>query len=137
MNKADEMPGADAIAQIADWLAEAGLDSIEIVSPDGDRLRIGVGGGSAQGDIATQSPAKAEETQDTVLVESPYFGRFAPIDWPHGAPVAKGALLGMLELDMISLPILAPCDGHVAETLAKPSSLVGYGESVFRLVPKH
>jgi len=135
MTQANALPNPQAIAQIAQWLADAGLDSVEIRAPNGDRLRIGVEGGSVQNGMAPQSLAKLEEAPSSVLVESPYFGRFTLTDRPNAGPVAKGAVLGMLELDLISLPILAPCGGHVAETLVEPGALVGYGEGVFRLVP--
>lgn len=97
MTQANALPDPQAIAQIAQWLADAGLDSVEIVSPDGDRLRIGVEGGSVQNNIAPQSLAKLEEVPSSILVESPHFGRFVLTDRPNAGPVAKEAVLGMLD----------------------------------------
>jgi biotin carboxyl carrier protein len=132
----------DAIRQIGAWLAEARLEEIEISSDTGARLRISVAP-SARGMTSAPDdhrPAKGPGERDTSVVSAPYFGRlrlgpapdhaaFAPV----GAFVRSGEAVALLELEMLSVPVLAPCDGKVVEILAPAGSLVGYNDPIMML----
>jgi acetyl-CoA carboxylase biotin carboxyl carrier protein len=123
------------IAQLARIMAERGVVRVGI-DTRGERYVLVVACATTA-DAAREvhaGPPKGAFATATVP------GRFRaahPVRRAHevasGAAVKAGQILGFLEAGDLVLPILAPQDGTVGETLALDGALVGYGTPLMRL----
>ena len=142
----DTLPGPDEIAQIAGWLAEAGLESLELSNDAGVRLLIRVpqAAEAAEGQAGIPAPAQLAEVAETVAVTAPYFGhlcltyplRDAPFA-PVGARVSRDDVVALLTLGSLQLPVRAPVGGEVVDVVAQPGALLGYGAKILEIRPDH
>ncbi|MHB0772889.1 biotin/lipoyl-containing protein [Bradyrhizobium sp. 1.29L] len=123
------------VDQLSSWLAEAGIDYLELSGPD-RHLRLGraiqqgllvKSADAARADAATTVKAPMV---GTVLLGHP-MGRvpFAPC----GSLVRAGQTVALLQVGALLVPIDAPCDGVVVEVVAEEGALVGFGAEIARL----
>jgi acetyl-CoA carboxylase biotin carboxyl carrier protein len=52
-----------------------------------------------------------------------------------GAEVTTGAIIGLLQIGVLLIPVVAPCAGQVAEHLVAEGTRVGYGTRLIALHP--
>ncbi|GAB6968783.1 hypothetical protein JCM25156A_28210 [Komagataeibacter kakiaceti JCM 25156] len=140
----DRLPEPEQIARMATWLAQAGLDSLELANEAaGLKLRIRVGQvamGTTSAPIV--APAAPQAGTTTVAVKATYFGhlclthplRDAPFA-PVGAKVGQGDVVALLTLDTLQVPVPAPVAGTVVEIVAQPDALLGYGAVILHIQP--
>ncbi|GBQ64124.1 biotin/lipoyl-containing protein [Komagataeibacter swingsii] len=139
----DRLPEPEQIAQMATWLAQAGLDSLELTNAAaGLKLRIRVGQAAPVPPAAQAAPPQADAGAGRVAVTTPYFGhlclthplRDAPFA-PAGTRVAQGDVVALLTLDSLQVPVTAPVAGMVVDVVGQPGALVGYGAPVLHIQP--
>jgi acetyl-CoA carboxylase biotin carboxyl carrier protein len=133
----------DHIEQISAWLAEAGIDHLELNGPDG-RLRVGRAGREADasdGAMTAFDPAGAGiQTQHRFTVNAPAVGillhrhplRDAPLA-PMGSRIRAGQTVALLQIGALLLPIDAARHGAVTSVLVQHGTLVGYGMAIIEL----
>ncbi|RFD19590.1 hypothetical protein DY926_10495 [Komagataeibacter melaceti] len=141
----DRLPEPGEISQIATWLAEARLDSLELSNDAGLRLRIRVPAAAApveKGMASEPAMPQAEAGEGTVTVRAPYFGKlclthpmrdsvFAPV----GATVGQDDVVALLTLGSLQVPVRAPVGGVVEQVVAQPDELLGYGAAILQIRP--
>lgn len=141
----DRLPEPGEISQIATWLVEAGLDSLELSNDAGLRLRIRVPTAAAPAEEGMASEPvmpQAEAGEGTVTVRAPYFGKlclthpmrdsaFAPV----GATVGQDDVVALLTLGSLQVPVRAPVGGVVEQVVAQPDELLGYGAAILQMRP--
>ncbi|MGS0646568.1 biotin/lipoyl-containing protein [Komagataeibacter melomenusus] len=140
----DRLPEPEQIGQMATWLAQAGLESLELCNEAaGLKLRIRVGQGAPAAMPAHAPPAAQPDAgAGLVAVKTPYFGHlclvhpqrdsaFAPV----GTKVAQGDIVALLTLDSLQVPVPAPVAGRVAEVTGQAGALVGYGTVIMQIQP--
>ncbi|WP_426420290.1 biotin/lipoyl-containing protein [Bradyrhizobium genosp. A] len=122
------------VDQLSSWLAEAGIDYLELSGPDRE-LRLG---------RAVQQGLQAKTTDTacavTHAVRAPMVGtllhshpmRRVPLA-PCGSLVRTGQAVALLQVGALLVPIDAPCDGVVVEVVAEEGALVGFGAEITRL----
>ncbi|POF62615.1 hypothetical protein CFR73_12175 [Novacetimonas maltaceti] len=141
----DRLPEPEQIVQMATWLAQAGLQSLELVNEAaGLRLRLCVGQADSGTAPAAPSGAVASSAAgaQAVTVTTAYFGRLClahpsrdvPLA-PVGTKVAQGEVVALLALESLLLPVVAPVAGTVTEVIGQSGALVGYGAAVMRIRP--
>ncbi|MCP3471674.1 hypothetical protein NLM33_15220 [Bradyrhizobium sp. CCGUVB1N3] len=122
------------VDQLSSWLAEAGIDYLELSGPDRE-LRLGRA--VRQGlQVKTTDAARAV----THVVKAPMAGtllhshpmRRVPLA-PCGSLVRVGQTVALLQVGALLVPIDAPCDGVVVEVVAEEGALVGFGAEITRL----
>ena len=118
---------------LARWLDATDIDRLELSGPDG-LLVLGRAG------VAEIRPAAPMDA--AVEVASPSLGVFLDRHSLAASPlveigdeVAAGDLLGCLQVGVLLTPVRTAHAGFVAERLAEPGTLVGYGTPLFRLHP--
>ncbi|CAM2766397.1 acetyl-CoA carboxylase biotin carboxyl carrier protein subunit [Komagataeibacter xylinus] len=140
----DRLPEPEQIGQMATWLAQAGLESLELCNEAaGLKLRIRVERAAPAATCPHAPPAaQSDVTAGWVAVKTPYFGHlclthpqresaFAPV----GAKVAQGDTVALLTLDRMQLPVPAPVAGTVVEVTGQAGALVGYGTVIMQIQP--
>ena len=140
----DRLPEPEQIGEIATWLAQAGLESLELCNEAaGRKLRIRVGQGAPAVTPAHAPPASQPDAGgELIAVKTPYFGHlclthpqrdtaFAPV----GAKVAQGDTVALLTLDSLQVPVPALVAGTVAEVTGQAGELVGYGTAIMQIQP--
>lgn len=132
------LPNGEEIGQIAAWLAEAGLASVELANGAGGRLRIAVAPPSAP--APAPQPAATSTGPETITATAPFFGRLAlrhPLRQdpfaPVGSIVRKGDTIALLTIDSLQIPVAAPADGTVTEILGQEDALIGYGAPILTI----
>lgn len=135
----------DHIEQLSAWLAEAGIDRLELSGPDA-RLRIGRADDEGNGpDDAFTANDLAEakiRAQHGLTVNAPAAGILlhrhpmheAPLA-PCGSPIRAGQTVALLRIGALLLPVEAPRDGVVTDLLVQHGTLVGYGTEIIELSP--
>ncbi|WP_315833999.1 hypothetical protein [Bradyrhizobium prioriisuperbiae] len=125
----------DQLRDLSAWMAAAGIDTLELTGPS-VRLRL-VGDG---GDQATKQQVDAPEPAS--VVTAPVAGHFLhhhPLHTtalaPAGTQVRAGHIVGLLRIDMLVVPVLAPRDGRIGATLVPHDTLVGFGTGLIELQP--
>lgn len=122
------------VDQLSLWLAEAGIDYLELSGPDRE-LRLGR---AAQQGLQANTTDTAREV--TRAVRAPMVGtllhshpmRRVPLA-PCGSLVRAGQTVALLQIGALLVPIDAPCDGVVVEVVAEEGALVGFGAEIIRL----
>jgi acetyl-CoA carboxylase biotin carboxyl carrier protein len=124
---------AGLVATLSRWLDATDIERLELSGPDGS-LTLGRAGAAHPGPVA--------EAAAVVEVVSPSLGIFldrhplaARPFVEIGDAVAEGDPLGCLQVGALLTPVRAPGAGVVAERVAVPGALVGYGTPLFRLQP--
>lgn len=122
------------VDQLSLWLAEAGIDSLELSGPDRE-LRLGR-------TVQQRLQAKPTDTARAVThaVRAPMVGnplhshpmRRVPLA-PRGSLVRAGQTVALLQIGALLVPIDASCDGVVVEVMAEEGALVGFGAEITRL----
>ncbi|MAQ47167.1 MAG: hypothetical protein CL812_15165 [Confluentimicrobium sp.] len=79
--------------------------------------------------LTAEPPAAAEVL---AAVETP--GLFQPQIDELPRAVSKGDILAFLVAGPVRNTLTAPCDGTLTEQLAKPDSLLGWGDPAFKIV---
>jgi acetyl-CoA carboxylase biotin carboxyl carrier protein len=51
----------------------------------------------------------------------------------EGAVVEKGAVIGLLQVGVLLIPVVAPCDGRVVGHLVAEGAIAGYGTRLVAL----
>ncbi|HEY4985563.1 MAG TPA: biotin/lipoyl-containing protein [Bradyrhizobium sp.] len=129
------------IQQLASWLAEAGIDYLELSGP-GQRLRLT---GAGRGRSGSQAAGVADDTGeihtvDGFVVKAPVAGTLlhrhpmqrTPLA-PRGSRIRAGQTVALLQIGALLVPIEAPREGIVANLLVEDGTLVGFGTGIIRL----
>lgn len=139
----DRLPDPEQIGQMATWLAQAGLDGLELTNEAaGLKLRIRVGQAATVPPAAPAVAPQVDAGAGHVAVKTPYFGhlclthplRDTPFA-PAGTRVAQGDVVALLTLDSLQVPVTAPVAGTVVDVVGQPGALVGYGAPVMHILP--
>jgi acetyl-CoA carboxylase biotin carboxyl carrier protein len=133
----------DHIEQFSAWLAEAGIDRLELSGPDG-RLCLESAApdenGPADADAAIQAAAAEIDGQPGFAVRALGAGillhrhpmRETPLA-PYGARIRAGQTVALLQIGVLLLPVDAFRDGTVTSLLADDGALVGFGTEIIEL----
>lgn len=139
----EKLPAPEEIERIAQWLAQAGLEGLELSNAAaGLKLRIRVGQDAVPCVVVPRDGAGVDGGVGTVAVTAPYFGhlclahplRDAPFA-PVGARVGKGDVVALLRIDTLLLRVVAPVAGMVMEVVGQHGALLGYGAEIMRIHP--
>jgi acetyl-CoA carboxylase biotin carboxyl carrier protein len=120
------------VATLRRWLEATDIDQLELTGPSVSLLLRRAGGGAAP---LAAGPALVEvraASPGLFLDRHPLSGR--PLV-ETGEEVAAGDDLGCLRVGALLLPVRAPQAGLVAARPCTPGTLVGYGDTLFRLRP--
>ncbi|RQN38013.1 acetyl-CoA carboxylase biotin carboxyl carrier protein [Paraburkholderia tropica] len=142
------------LRQITTWLADAGVEFIEIgragmrvrltLEPDARAAAVGAPVLSAASrDVALPTDSSATRASaDRIEVRAPLAGQFLAAHPARveplasaGMPVAAGDVLGLVRVADLCVPVVAAGPGIVEALLAEPGAAVGYGEPLFALSP--
>ena len=133
----------DHIEQLSAWLAQAGIDRLELSGPDG-LLCLGRAeqdeNGPADADTAIETTEAAIDGEHGFDVRAPGAGillhrhpmRDTPLA-PCGARIHAGQTVALLQIGALLLPVDAFHDGTVASLLADDGALVGFGTEIIEL----
>jgi acetyl-CoA carboxylase biotin carboxyl carrier protein len=133
----------DHIEQLSAWLAQAGIDRLELNGPDG-RLCLGRAeqndNGPDDADTAIETTEAAIDGEHGFDVRAPGAGillhrhpmRDTPLA-PCGVRIRAGQTVALLQIGALLLPVDALCDGTVASLLADHGALVGFGTEIIEL----
>jgi len=131
---------AAQIEQIAAWLAATDIGLLELRGPGQMLLLRHDGAGVEVVDVVQTDGAAAPAAPVLHTVNAPSVGVFlhrhplredtlaAP-----GSAVRAGQALGLLQVGLLLLPVLAPADATVLELLVAHGTVVGYGTQLFAL----
>lgn len=125
-----------ALAALTDMLTAAGVEGLEITTPD-TQLRLVI---SVPDNAAKPLSAAAKSAESLVTVKAPIAGHFhlshpscvAEIDEFTGA-VAADDVVGFIRISHILVPVLAGRTGSLIRQLAVQDALVGFGDPLFEL----
>lgn len=134
---------SEQLETLSAWLAEAGLDGLELSGP-GLRVRLRRAAPPSRAPVPEgplQAPLLAEA--EPKLVRSPGIGRFLrahplhrePLVQPD-QPVKAGQPVGLLRNGTVLIPVPAPRAGIVAEIVAAEGALLGWGDPVLSIWPE-
>ena len=107
------------VAEISAWLAGSDITRLELSGPEGV-VRLGQ-------EVAPATPA-------SVAVRSAGVGVFLhrhPLS--PGARVAAGQMVGLLQVGVLLMPVLAPSAGLAVGYLVPHGQIVGFGVAVLTL----
>ncbi|TKC87946.1 hypothetical protein FAZ69_16945 [Trinickia terrae] len=140
------------LRQITSWLAAGEIGFIEISKP-GATVRLKVDAGRGSDDDAPlppptprtpgRRPGSAQSAHTAVVnVVAGTVGRFlaahpareAPLV-EIGAHVARGEVIGLLQIAQLCLPVAASTAGVVRQRLVAHGATVGYGTPLFEIAP--
>lgn len=122
------------VDQLSLWLAEAGIDYLELSGPDRE-LRLGRAvrqGLQAKAPVAARAVTHAVRAPMAGILLHSHPMRRVPLA-PCGSLVRAGQAVALLQVGALLVPIDAPCDGVVVEVLAEEGALVGFGAEIARL----
>lgn len=127
------------IAALTDMLTTAGVDGLEITTPDTQlRLVISVPGNTAKASSVAAIVSKPKVS--CVTVKAPLAGHFylshpSVVAETDKLPCAVAAddVVGFIRISHILVPVQAGCAGSLTRQLASQDALVGYGDPLFEL----
>jgi acetyl-CoA carboxylase biotin carboxyl carrier protein len=134
----------DQLHKLSEWMAEAGIDELELTGPN-FRLRLDGGGPQAHDDPVGDRPNDVVPAQKPAnnVVAAPSVGLFLhrhPLHEtalaPEGTLVRAGQALGLLRVGPLLVPVIAPRDGIAGAMLVAHETLVGFGTSLVELHPR-
>jgi acetyl-CoA carboxylase biotin carboxyl carrier protein len=126
-----------AVDELVSALAMTDIAELELTGPDVHLLLHRTPSGAV--DRIEPAPAAAPAPA-AITVTAPGAGHFfarhplreAPLA-AVGAQVAAGAVLGLLQVEALLLPVVAPEAGELAAVLVAEGTLVGFGTPLFEL----
>jgi acetyl-CoA carboxylase biotin carboxyl carrier protein len=127
--------------QLAEWLAEADVDCLELAAP-GLRLRLvrGADGYGIEQGPAAAPPLAAEPVMVATAV-APCAGLLLDAHPAQGSGLARrgsrvraGDVVALLQVGLLLVPVTAPAAGAVGDILIAPGTLVGYGSRVLEIL---
>jgi biotin carboxyl carrier protein len=131
----------DHIPLLAAWLAETGLDSLDLSGPGGS-VSLRRGAAPSPGLVPASVPEAEAEATDRTLVLSPGMGAFLrthPLRdealAKDGATVEAGQILALLRVGAALFPVRATASGVLAAVLREEGALTGYGDPLFDIRP--
>jgi acetyl-CoA carboxylase biotin carboxyl carrier protein len=134
----------DQLRNLSAWMAEAGIDELELIGPS-FRLRLNGDGLQAHDDQAgdQQSDAASGQRPSSEVVAASTVGLFLhrhPLHEtalaPEGTSVRAGQALGLLRIGPLLVPVIAPRDGIVGAMLVAHETVVGFGTGLVELHPR-
>lgn len=137
MSKID-LADAETIATLTNALTRAGVEGLEITTPDG-HLRIVIAKGKDVVVSGSATTPQASASASTFLLKAPLAGHFRPSEPDDEASgssrrqVSEHDILGFIAVGPILLPLPAGRAAMVRRRLADADSLVGFGEPLFEL----
>ncbi|MGG5808252.1 acetyl-CoA carboxylase biotin carboxyl carrier protein [Falsiroseomonas sp. CW058] len=124
---------AALVATLSRWLDATDIDRLELSGPEG-ALVLGRAGAPPPGPAAPAEAAAPVSSASVGVFLDHHPGAERPFV-ETGDEVAEGDPLGCLQVGALLMPVRAPVAGIVAERMAAPGTLVGYGTPLFRLQP--
>ncbi|MBW5440240.1 acetyl-CoA carboxylase [Bradyrhizobium canariense] len=133
----------DDLSDLSAWMAEAGIDELELTGPS-FRLRLDSGGVHAHDDLADdrQSDTRLDQMLSSKVIAASTVGIFLhrhPLHEaalaPEGTQVRAGQALGLLRIGPLLVPVIAPLDGIVGALLVAHATPVGFGTRLVELHP--
>lgn len=123
-NRLGDLADPKLIETLTEWLEASGARELEIDAADGQSLAIVIG-----------RPGRIGRTEIQRLeVKAPFAGLFLPVaDLAAGAVVEAGEILGLMEIGLLRLPVVAPAKGVLRSIHAENGQLLGYGTTLFTL----
>jgi len=116
------------IDQMSEWLVGSGIVLLELDGPQGS-VRLG--------DDGTKPVAAPAET----IVTAPGCGVFLhhhPLSTAaSNGPVAAGDVIGLLQIGVLLIPVLAPCAGQIAGHFMAHGEMVDFGTKLICLHPSN
>jgi acetyl-CoA carboxylase biotin carboxyl carrier protein len=134
----------DQLENLSAWMAEAGIDELELIGPS-FRLRLNGDGLQAHNDQADdlQRDAASGQRPGSDVVAASTVGLFLhrhPLQEtalaPEGTPVRAGQALGLLRIGALLVPVIAPRDGIAGAKLVVHETVVGFGTGLVELHPR-
>jgi acetyl-CoA carboxylase biotin carboxyl carrier protein len=134
----------DQLETLSAWMAEAGIDELELTGPS-FRLRLNGGGLQVQDDQAgdPQRDVVRDQRLGSDIVAASTVGLFLhrhPLHEaalaPEGTPVCAGQALGLLRVGPLLVPVIAPRDGIAGAKLVDHETVVGFGTRLIELHPR-
>jgi acetyl-CoA carboxylase biotin carboxyl carrier protein len=134
----------DQLETLSAWMAEAGIDELELAGPS-FRLRLNGGGLQALDDEASESQRDVvpDQRPSSDVVAAPAVGLFLhrhPFHEaalaPEGTRVRAGQALGLLRVGPLLVPVIAPRDGIAGTKLVAHETVVGFGTRLVELHPR-
>lgn len=128
------------LSQLAQWLAAADIDYLELSSPE-LHARIHRHGATEVGPATPPGlVASMLDEADVLIVRAPSVGvlldripgRAEPL-CTLGMAVQPGSLVALLQVGPLLLPVRATCDGSAGNWLVAPGSTVGYGTPLLEI----
>ncbi|MCZ8108827.1 MAG: acetyl-CoA carboxylase biotin carboxyl carrier protein subunit [Burkholderiales bacterium] len=132
---------AERIAELSAWLSGSTIDTLELTGPEGAiRLVRRAPGVAVEPLPGTTEPGVADAgVMALATVAGIFLDRHPlhsePLVEP-GARVAAGDHLGYLRVGLLLAPIVAPTAGQVANVLAVPGEVVGFGAPLLDIEPQ-
>jgi acetyl-CoA carboxylase biotin carboxyl carrier protein len=133
----------DQLETLSAWMAEAGIDELELAGPN-FRLRLNGNGPQVNDDLAGDRqndvvPAQRPSGNVVVASTAGLFLHRHPLHEtalaPEGIPVRAGQALGLLRIGPLLVPVIAPRDGIVGAMLVTHETVVGFGTGLVELHP--
>lgn len=131
------------ISTLSGWLEESGARELEILTDDGDALKIVLDPGARSARMQGDGPDMVETRTEGCAVKAPIAGVFrgrhpcadAPPLAAEGDAVEADAVVGFVEVGPLLLPVIAPETAVVAKVHARAGDLVGYGDVILTMEP--
>jgi len=121
------------LAALTDMLKAAGVDGLEITTPD-TQVKLVV---SSSGKAVIPSKAASAEPTSAATVKAPIAGLFhlAPAADREVFPrrVSADAVVGFIRIGHVLVPVIAGRAGLVSGQLAEQDALVGFGDPLFEI----
>jgi acetyl-CoA carboxylase biotin carboxyl carrier protein len=127
---------------LSTWMAEAGIDELELTGPD-FRQRLDGGGlqvhddptGDRPNDVVPQKPVSNVVAASSVGIFLHRHPLHETALAPEGTSVRAGQALGLLRVGPLLVPVIAPRDGIAGAMLVAHETLVGFGTGLVELHP--
>jgi acetyl-CoA carboxylase biotin carboxyl carrier protein len=129
------MNQAERIAGLATLLEGTGIALLELTGPDeAIRLRRD----AASHEVAVSLAVAIDDARP--VIRAPSVGVFRERHPTHDTPLVErgqtvepGDVVGLIQVGMLLLHVLAPAGGVVADVLAVDGDIVGYGAPLFKM----
>ncbi|NSY60898.1 acetyl-CoA carboxylase [Agrobacterium tumefaciens] len=127
------------LTALTDMLTDAGVDGVEITTPEGQvRIIVSASARSAISVAGTVCSPKAAVSK--VVVKAPITGLFCSSKPALPAKtqnlprlVAADDVIGFIRIDHILVPVVAGRNGSLVNQLAVQDALVGFGDPLFEI----
>jgi biotin carboxyl carrier protein len=132
---------SDPVSLIAltDMLTDAGVDGVEITTPEG-QVRIIVSARARSAISVADTVCSSKAAVSKVVVKAPIAGHFCfshpslPAETENFPRlVAADDVIGFIRIDHILIPVVAGRNGSLVNQLAVQDALVGFGDPLFEI----